>query len=93
MAQTVRVTTSGQNERGGRKKGLVTLDRMLLALAECWKSQSDCRAIMVCNLSQDFCIECVTRLCLLSGYTGTLQALKHKQNEVVKENVSGRTSS
>jgi len=31
--------------------------------------------------------------CFFSGYAGTLQALKHKQNEAVKENVSGRTSS
>ena len=36
-------------ERKGREKGLVTLKRMLLALPECWQSQSDCRVIMVYN--------------------------------------------
>ena len=29
MAQTLRATISGRSERGGRKKGLVTLNRLL----------------------------------------------------------------
>ena len=38
------MTISGQSERGGRKKGL---NRMLLALRECWQSQSDSGAIII----------------------------------------------
>ena len=36
------ISGAGRKGRGGRKKDLVTLNMMLLALPECWQSQPAC---------------------------------------------------
>ena len=55
----------GAKGRGGRKKGLVTLNRMLLALLQCWQVQSESGVNMVCKWSHDFRVKRMTRLTIV----------------------------
>ena len=83
MVQTLPAAISGRGgRREGGKKGLVTLNRMLLALRNAGRTN---QIEAACNLWHNFRFERVTRFivdmaekiqdCLLSSFTARLQAV------------------